>query len=126
MGWYDATNHTIGVRDDQFFLGWCSVPYADRNSAHFADADLLRLDTHGTCRAGTAHGPGGRGQAVQSGNLAPNQSAHVTFYVWFRPFRRRRRGVYQWPRPAGGWRGAGRCVGGRVPPDGVSRTHDDQ
>ena len=86
MGWYDATNDTIGVRDDQFFRNvLASVPHADRNSVDFWSTQIYSDWDDGNLSGRTAYGPGDPAVAKQFnlGNLAPNQSAHVTFYVWF-------------------------------------------
>ena len=86
MGWYDATTDTIGVRDDEYFRNvLASVPHADRNSVDQWSTQIYVDWDDGNLSGRTAYGPGDPAVAKQFnlGNLAPNQSAHVTFYVWF-------------------------------------------
>jgi len=85
-GWYDATNDTIGVRDDQFFRNvLASVPHADRNSVDHWSTQIYFDWDDGNLSGRTTFGPGDPAVAKQFnlGSLSPNEGVRVTFYVWF-------------------------------------------
>ena len=85
-GWYDPATDYIGVRDDAYFRNIvASVPRSDDHSVDYWRTQIYDDWDDGDLAGRDVYGPGDPAVAKQFnlGNLAPGETARVTFYVWF-------------------------------------------
>jgi len=85
-GWYDPATDYIGVKDDAYFRNIvASVPRSDNHSVDFWQTQIYFDWDDGNLAGRNTYGPGDPAVAKQFnlGNLAPGETARVTFYVWF-------------------------------------------